>query len=240
VDLEDAVAPEDRAAARSGVAGALRHGGLGVPTLVRVSAATSDEFGRDVAALEPVAHRLAAIMLAKTETPAQVDRVRALLGGVPVVALIETALGVAGVEAVSAAHGVARLAFGAIDLSLDLDSVADDDVLLPVRLRLAVASRVAGIAPPLDSPSTDIRDEAAVRRAAEHARRVGFGGMLCIHPAQVPAVAATFMPTADDVQWARRVSEAGPSAAQVDGRMVDRPLLVRAARILDRAKGAEQ
>lgn len=95
-----------------------------------------------------------------------------------------------------------------------------------------IASRAAGIAAPLDSPSTDVRDLERVLASARAARSAGFGGQLCIHPAQLPAVRAGFAPTAAEVEWARAVIGGEGGAVQVDGRMVDRPLVERARRIL--------
>ena len=92
------------------------------------------------------------------------------------------------------------------------------------------------IAPPIDGPTTAFDDEALLRADAQRARRLGFGGKLCIHPRQVAVVNACFTPSADEVAWARGVVDAdagaGGAAVAVDGKMVDRPVVLRAQSIL--------
>jgi len=238
IDLEDAVASDSRPAAREAAAAFLSSPAASarVPVLVRINAAGTPDFALDVAALAALpAGALPGVVLAKAEDPRVVDTVRAALGDVPIIPIVESARGLASAEALAAAAGVVRLAFGALDFSLDLDCAPDDAVLLPARSRIVLASRLADRAAPLDSPSTAIADEAVVRDAAARARALGFGGQLCIHPSQVRVVEAAFAPTEAEIEWARRVVGAEGGAARVDGRMVDRPVTERARRLLERA-----
>jgi citrate lyase subunit beta/citryl-CoA lyase len=100
-------------------------------------------------------------------------------------------------------------------------------------------SAACGLPSPVDGVSTAIRDTPAVTRAAERARRWGFGGKLCVHPAQIPLVHAAFAPGADEVSWARRVLAVGDDgAAAADGEMIDRPIVERARRIVREAERA--
>ena len=160
----------------------------------------------------------------------------AAAGGRPVLPLVESALGFEQRLALAHARGVQRLVFGQIDFQADLGMRCSEEELTSFRVALVLASRLAGIAPPIDGPTTAFEDEALLRADAQRARRLGFGGKLCIHPRQVAVVNASFAPSDDEVAWARRVIEAdanaGGAAVAVDGRMVDRPVVLRAQAIL--------
>jgi citrate lyase subunit beta / citryl-CoA lyase len=240
IDLEDAVAAADKAAARREATAALSgQDGSGLCALVRINAPGTAEYDDDVRALAELAarpgHGMLGVMLPKAEDPEQVAALAALLPGVPLVALVETALGLVNAVELARAPAVARLAFGAIDFALDIDAGDGDRYLDHARSQLVVASRAAGIAAPLDSPATEIRDTTAVSESACLGRGFGFGGKLCIHPAQVTTVTEAYTPSAGQIDWARRMLAAEGGAAQVDGKMVDRPVTDRARRILERA-----
>jgi citrate lyase subunit beta/citryl-CoA lyase len=134
------------------------------------------------------------------------------------------------------AKGVERLLFGSIDFQLDLGMAAEEDELLYFRSRIVLVSRLAGIQSPVDGVTTDIHSTECVRADTLRAKRLGFGGKMCIHPKQVPVVNECFAPTAEEEAWARRVQEASAAvhggATSVDGKMVDRPVLARAEKIL--------
>lgn len=243
IDLEDAVAAADKANARQEAVAALTGSGAesvgGVRALVRVNAQDTAEYDGDFGALLELAsqpdHGLLGLMLPKAEEPEQVAELAAKLpADVPLVALVESALGLVNAVELARVPGLERLAFGAIDFALDIDADGGDRVLDHARAQLVVASRAAGIAAPLDSPSTAIRDTAAVAASAKLGRSFGFGGKLCIHPAQLPAVAAAFTPSSEEIAWARKVLATDGGAVQVDGQMVDRPVIDRARRIIER------
>jgi citrate lyase subunit beta/citryl-CoA lyase len=132
--------------------------------------------------------------------------------------------------------GVQRLAFGAIDFQLDLNMRAGFDELSFFRSQLVLASRLAGLAPPIDSPSVAIDDAAEVELDAQRARRLGFGAKLCIHPRQLAAVNRSFSPSTAELAWARQVlaiaEASGGAAVALDGKMIDRPVILRAQAIL--------
>jgi citrate lyase subunit beta / citryl-CoA lyase len=240
IDLEDAVAAGDKAAARREAVAALSGGGSGVRALVRPNAPGTAEYDGDVRALLDLAsrpgHGLLGVMVPKAEDPEQLAALAASLPrDVPLVALVESALGLVNAVDLARVPGVARLAFGAIDFALDIDADGGDRFLDHARSQLVVASRAAGIAAPLDSPATAIRDTEPVAESARLGRGFGFGGKLCIHPAQLPAVRAAYTPSAEQLEWARSVLAAEGGAAQVDGQMVDRPVTDRARRIMERA-----
>lgn len=239
IDLEDAVAPEAKAAARVHVASAI--GGGEIVAMVRVNAASSAHFGEDLLALAGIAHHpgLLGVMPAKVESTADLahfaDHPR--FAGVALVPLIESARGVRDADSIATASGVVRLAFGAIDFAVDVAAAHDDRFLDYARSRLVIASRASGIAAPLDSPATAIADPESVAESARLARGFGFSGKLCIHPAQVPHVRRAFLPTDAEVAWAERVTAAGAGAVQLDGHMVDPPVVARAEHILRLNRG---
>jgi citrate lyase subunit beta / citryl-CoA lyase len=236
LDLEDAVAPAEKAGARAEVA---RYT-AGHPAWVRINAAGTEFHEADAAALA-AARGLLGVMLPKAGEPQEIARaVRRLPADLPVVALVETAWGVENAARVAAHPAVARLAFGSVDFGLDIGVAGDGEEMLYARSRLVVASRAAGIAAPLDGVTTDLDDPGRTAADARRARRLGFGGKLCVHPRQVEPVNAAFRPGADDVRWAERVVAAmdasGGRAVRVDGRMADIPVLESARAIL-RAAG---
>ncbi|MFJ9174487.1 HpcH/HpaI aldolase/citrate lyase family protein [Streptomyces sp. NPDC102360] len=232
IDLEDAVAAGDKAAAREQVRAAWPRD-TDVPVVVRVNGPRTAEFADDLAACRALAP--AAVVLPKTESAAQV-RDAAEASGTRVLPLIETARGLIHLDGITAEPACARLLFGSIDLALDL-GVSDDRALDSARCDLVRWSAANGLPAPVDGVTTAVRDPAAVTRAATRGRGWGFGGKLCIHPAQLPHVRTAFAPAEDDVLWARRVLAAGhDGAAAVDGEMIDRPVVERARRILHQAE----
>jgi citrate lyase subunit beta/citryl-CoA lyase len=243
LDLEDAVVPDDKALARAAVARCLAaaDAALRPRLVVRINDQSTPWFGDDLALLA-AAHAHGA-MLPKAETPDTVARLRAACPGIEVLALIESARGVLNAEALAAADGVCRLAFGTLDFALDLD-LADDPSVGPLGLdaaasRLAWASRAADLPPPVAGVTPDIDDAERLHADFARERAHGFGAKLCIHPKQVALVHQWLSPTAAQLDWAQRViaAAAGSSGAvRVDGRMVDRPVLQRALRLRARAE----
>ena len=240
LDLEDAVAPDAKDTARESVRAWAAT--AGPAEQVRVVVRTNDLGSPHAAAdLDLVAATgLPAVMLPKSESGADVAAVRAAAPRAAVLALVESARGIAAVEEIAAAPGVVRLVFGTLDYALDLDLELDDvlDGLSYTAGRLAVASRCAGIATPVGGVTPQLGDEARLLADLAWSRRHGFGAKLCIHPAQVAVVHAALAPTAQAVEHARRVLEAdaaSPGAAQLDGRMIDRPVVLGARRTLARA-----
>ena len=242
IDLEDAVAAESKAGALAAVLEALapadRNGG--VQAVVRVNAMGSSRYDSEIAALlalsEAPGNGLLGLMVPKAEDAVGLSRLGAgMPGGLALLPLVESAAGLVNALELARVPGVTRLAFGAIDFALDINSAEADEFVAYARSHLVVASRAAGIAAPLDSPTTEMRDSQRVEASARLARDFGFGGKLCVHPVQLPAVQRAFAPTAEEVEWARSVIGAVGGATQVDGQMVDRPVTERARRILHRA-----
>ncbi|MCU0919658.1 MAG: CoA ester lyase [Burkholderiaceae bacterium] len=243
LDLEDAVTPDDKAIARDAVARYLRaaDGAPNQRLVVRINGQDTPWFADDLVML--AATRARCVMLPKAEAVATVARVGAACPGIALLALIESARGVLHAEALAAAEGVERLVFGTLDFALDLDLV-DDPTLGPLGLdaaasRLAWASRAADLPPPVAGVTPDIDDAVRLRADFARARAHGFGAKLCIHPKQVALVHEALAPGAAELDWARRVvaaAEGASGALRVDGRMVDKPVLQRAQRLLARAR----
>ena len=232
VDLEDAVAPAAKAAARAGLAAVLQS--TGAPVLLRINGADSEWFAADLAVCGLA--RVAGVVVAKAEDVAVLARVADAAPGRFVLPLVETALGFDAVRTLARCPGVQRLVFGSIDFQLDLGIDGEGEELLLFRSQLVLASRLAGLGAPVDGVSTAIADPAQLRADTDRARRLGFGAKLCIHPAQVALVNEGFSPSSEKVAWAERVvaaaAAAGGAAVQVDGRMVDKPVLLRAQALL--------
>jgi citrate lyase subunit beta/citryl-CoA lyase len=233
VDLEDGVRPDEKKSARQSVA---RWLDPSRPVVVRVNAPGTEWFEED---LELCAKPgVAALMLAKAESAGQVldvaKRSKAVLPQ------IETARGFSSARDIAGCAGVQRLVFGPLDFQADLGIDGDKEELLFFRSQLVLISRLAGIQPPVEGPTTAINDGDLVRADAARARRLGFGAKLCIHPKQVPIVNECFLPTTEEIEWARKVMKAAAlshgGAVAVDGKMVDRPVILRAERVLSEAK----
>lgn len=227
LDLEDAVAPAHKDQARAALSGLPSS----VPVIIRINAVGTLWHDADLLALRGLA--IAAVMLPKAEDVAAVAAVAdALAGQTPIIALIESARGLSEARRIAAIPRVVRLGFGSVDFCADLGMEHLREALLPARVELVLASRLAGIAAPIDGVTTRIDDTALVREDASHARALGMSGKLCIHPRQVGEIRRAFAPTEDEMDWARRVLATGDGAVAVDGSMVDEPIRLRARKIL--------
>jgi len=235
IDLEDAVSPDRKASARAATSDWLAAGHRAV---VRVNALGTPFFESDCAALTDVSGVLA-VMLPKVSGADDLTTLRRRLPGVRVLPLIESAVGVHRAHEVAAAPGVARLVLGTVDLALDMDTDESWDAMLHTRSSLVLASRVAGLAAPVDGVTRDLHPKTSAADATA-ARSLGFGAKLCIHPSQVDGVAAAFASSPQEVAWARGVLTLcdGGGARTYQGEMVDEPVLERARRILATADDA--
>jgi len=231
VDLEDAVPPQDKAAARNALAAWLLPER---PVLVRINSVGSEAFDEDLRLCDVPG--VAGIVLPKAETLDAAILGRCTSSGTAIFPLIETAQGIWNARALAQAPCVQRLMFGSIDLQVDLDMDAGEDELLYYRSHLVLASRLAGLPSPVDGVSTAIDDLDQLRADTRRARRLGFGAKLCIHPRQLGCVHAALCPSEQETAWARRIvaaAEAARGAAvAVDGKMVDLPVIRKAQRIL--------
>jgi len=156
--------------------------------------------------------------------------------GSRVLPLIETVRGVLAASAIAQAANVSRLAFGSLDYLLDLDLPGPGFALDAAALAIAMASRAADLPPPVAGVTPEL-DASQVQSDLTHARALGYGAKMCIHPTQVAVVRQGFTPDAPTLAWAQRVvaqwqQSNGAGVIQVDGKMVDKPVLLRAERFL--------
>jgi citrate lyase subunit beta/citryl-CoA lyase len=227
LDLEDAVSAQDKDTARA----ALTCGFTDKAVIVRINGIGTPWWSQDVEAIGNLP--VSAVMLPKSEDAHAISALYASLGRrVPVIALIETAKGLANVRVIAGLDGVVRLAFGSIDYCADLGCAHQREVLLPVRSELVLASRLAEIAAPIDGVTAQLHDAETLREDTKHARSLGMTGKLCIHPTQVLEVRQAFAPTKEELSWAQRVLGSGDGAVAVDGQMIDEPVRIRARSIL--------
>ncbi|MET7293976.1 CoA ester lyase [Streptomyces griseoloalbus] len=243
IDLEDAVAPDRKAYARSATAELLRDP-QPVPVHVRVNALSGPWARDDLAALAP-APGLSGLRLPKVSSPTDVVRVarRAVSahGGVPpLYALLETALGIERAHAVATAHPSLRgIAIGEADLGADL-GVRDDAGLDWCRSRVVVAARAAGLAPPAQSVHPDTRDLDGLRASCAHGRALGFLGRAAIHPRQLPVIERAYLPTEEEIERAETVLKAAATEqgaqALPDGTFIDAAVVTAAHRTLSLAR----
>ncbi|WP_201195714.1 HpcH/HpaI aldolase/citrate lyase family protein [Pseudomonas fluorescens] len=230
LDLEDAVSPSNKAVAREHIARAVEEG---AEVMIRINSQSSDAFADDLALLRRLPVK--AVMLPKAES-ADSLRELATATDAAIVPLIESAAGVWQVLDVAGGLNVERLAFGSIDFQVDVGCAHTDQALLYARSQIVLASRVAGLQAPIDGVSVVLDDSEVITAEARRSRELGFAGKLCIHPRQVQFVNQAFMPSPQELAWARRVLEAsrqaGGAAVSVDGAMVDLPVLIRAQNLL--------
>jgi citrate lyase subunit beta/citryl-CoA lyase len=233
IDLEDAVGPADKDTALANAQSALA--GDNLPEDFAAFVRINDASDVERLATAPL-DRLLGIVIPKAESAAHIDDVCALLpAATPIIALIETARGVSNAHEIAHHPRVSRLAFGAIDFAADVDATAEL-VFDVARAQLVIASRSAGKPGPIESPTPRFDDSSFVEAEARRARSLGFTAKLCIHPAQIDAVARGFAPTEAEIEWATTIVSLDGGAVQLDGAMVDKPVVDRARAILERAK----
>lgn len=239
-DLEDAVTPAEKRAARALAVRVLAEADGDVLRLVRVNAAGSEWIADDVETVGSAG--LDGLVLPKAEA-ASVGAVEGL--GLPVVAIVETPAGLRGAFELAATPAVEALVLGAVDLGLALGLERREDglELLFARSSLVVDSATAGLRGPIDQVWTTLRDDAGLQRDCALARSLGFRGKACIHPEQVPVVNDAFSPSGDELARARDIVRAfedaaanGRGAVAFDGEMIDLPVVERARQLLADAK----
>jgi citrate lyase subunit beta / citryl-CoA lyase len=240
IDLEDAVAPEQKPFAREQVGEFLKTCSAEErqKILIRINPIDSIFNADDVRFLQDLNLPLN-LVVPKVESLDQLQQLASQLENLEgMVPIIESAQGLDQVKMIAKHPLVIRLAMGNIDAQADLGLSCDpqESELLPMRFAITLASRLANIAPPIDGVTTDINNEATLINDTQRAKRLGFGGKLCIHPKQVQAIMQCFTPSADEIEYAQRVIAADiaaqGAAVQLDGKMIDRPVVMLAQRIL--------
>lgn len=238
LDLEDAVAEEDKESARAAIRSAWPQFSEEQKKrlVIRTNSPGSKFYSADLILAQEL--QVACILIPKSESLDQINGAALILPKTVIIPMIETAVGLYKVNEIANSNQVLRLALGNLDLQADLGMICDpqESELQTARYQIVLASRLAQITPPVDgvTPSTD--DLPRITDDAKRAKRMGFGAKLCIHPKQVAIVQAAFMPTEEEIHWAQRVIEADHAskggAVKLDGKMIDRPVVLLAKRTL--------
>ena len=238
LDLEDAVPEEDKVSARDAIRTAWpSFSPEQKKRLVnRTNSPGTKFYSADLILAQEL--QVACLLIPKSESRDQINGAALILPNTAIIPMIETAIGLDQLKEIANSNQVIRLALGNLDLQVDLGMICDrqETELQTARYEIVLASRLAQIAPPVDgvTPSTD--DIERITDDAERAKRIGFGGKLCIHPKQVSIVKQAFTPTEEEISWAKRVIEADLAskggAIKLDGRMIDRPVVLLAQRTI--------
>ncbi len=258
IDLEDAVAVSSKEEARHIAKEKVTQFGKDHFIIVRVNAKSTGLLGNDVD--EVVLEGLSGIMLPKVEDYSDIEHINILLekqerkkgiatGIIKLFPLVESAKGIENISSIlfsgSDLNRLYTVAFGAADYTFDMGiGITEDGIeLIYPRSRIAIACISAGIKPPLDTPfMIDIKSVEKTRADARRAKRLGFGGKLCIHPIQVKPCNKIFSPSEKEIEYAKRVievfeesEEQGTVAIQLDGKFIDSPIVQRSRRIVELA-----
>lgn len=243
-DLEDAVAPTDKDEARRKAIEALRSSGKKI--FIRVNSLHTSYFIDDIQyILENYENALKGIVLPKTSESSQIQITEYLLKiyetkygieePLEIVPLIEDASGVEFCyEIANASNRINQLAFGAVDYSLDVNINPSENgmELLYARTKIANASRAAGISQPIDTVYVNFHNSQGLQDETNTAKSLGYGGKLVIHPNQIQIVNECFAPTEQEFQEAKKILEiveqTGQSVFQLNGKMVDEPIIKKA------------
>jgi citrate lyase subunit beta / citryl-CoA lyase len=236
IDLEDSIAHDAKDRARMLLDAAWGSFDHEDRVVIRINGLDSVELADDAALCASL--RPAGVIVPKAEGAEALEALHERIGEIPLIPMIESAVGYHDVDSIARATGTARLAFGHIDFQADLGMVPgpEQPELAPVRFGIVLASRAAGIAGPIDGITLETNKASEIMASTRRAIRLGFTAKLCIHPDQIEPVHAAFAPSPEDADWARRVVEAAESsqgaAVKVDGRMVDRAVILLAERVL--------
>lgn len=230
-DIEDAIPAEGKEQARRNVVEAFE---AGASAWVRINDITTPYWEQDLAALSRVGH-LRGIMLAKTEHPDHITKTAMMApAGTPVVALIESAVGIMNANDIARAPGVFRLAFGVGDFRRDTGVSADPMALAFARSSLVVASRVGELPGPIDGPTVGAADE-ELADACAVTQSMGMTGKLCLDPRQTDGINRNLAPSEQEITWARELITQHDSGHVVgDGSYL--PRLARARKVSDLAQ----
>ena len=237
VDLEDAVATTDKVQARKDLQVYYNSQDY-QPIWVRINKAGSEEFFKDVVLCQQMP-KLAGVLLAKAEQASDIENAHNMTG-LPVIALIETALGLYQIDSMAKSAGLLAFSYGFLDLCNDLQvhvgTAAADVIANQIRYQLLLTSKVHQLLAPIDTVYTDFNDGKGLGQRVQLWSQMGMSGMLCIHPKQVATVKQSLQPTDADIEFARRVIEeyerSGQAVFKIAGQMVDAPVIERCRQLL--------
>jgi citrate lyase beta subunit len=244
-DIEDAVAPPDKPAARAAALAFLREAAPAQPRAVRMNGLRTPEGIADLAAIAGLGAANGVLLLPKAEHREEIAILDAVLSAsgstLSLIPLIESARGIHNAPGIAASPRVAALFLGGVDLAAELGVAPDATGLGTARGLLVLAARGAGVGL-IDVPSLDVRDAEAGGRDALAARRLGFTAKAVLHPAQVAAVNAAFTPTAAEIaeaaRYLRAFADAKGGVATLDGKLVEKPVIKRMEQVIAAARAA--
>lgn len=237
VDLEDAVAKADKVQARKDLQVYYDSQDY-QPIWIRINQANSNDFVEDLELCQQMPN-LAGLILPKAEQAADIEKVHKATG-LPIIALIETALGLYQVDRLAKTTGLLAFSYGFLDLCNDLKvqvgTAAADMIANQIRYQLLLTSKVNNLLAPIDTVYTDFNDEKGLSKRVQLWSQMGMSGMLCIHPKQVAVVQKSLQPTDAEIDFAKRVVEeyeqSGQAVFKIDGNMIDAPVIQRCLSLL--------
>jgi citrate lyase subunit beta / citryl-CoA lyase len=253
-DLEDSVPLQEKMAARVLVAKSIENN-QHLQNYVRINDVTTPDFLEDLSFI--FVKGLKGIVIPKANDPRDIIRVEKEVdeleernhlpkGSIKLVPLIETALGIHHAYDIAvSSKRIHQMAFGAIDYCLDINAELTKSgmELLYARSQLIVASRAAGIEAPVDTVFLNILDSEGIRKESEYVKQLGFQGKLVIHPNQIPIVNTIFIPTQEEIKEAKEIvsafkkaAEKGIASLQINGKMVDYPVVNKAIKVCEKAE----
>lgn len=242
LDLEDSVPLHGKSAARELITEqwpALM--ATGVMIVVRTNSPETDIGKEDLRALATL-RGLHAVMIPKCESKKTLEYVSHAIPLASILPIIESAAGFIALDEIAAAKNVSRLVVGHIDFLADTGMQCADDQreLDTLRFSVAMYTRKFDLSPAIDGVTVSVDDAVHIRNDTLRSVRFGFGGKLCINPKQVDIVHQAFAPSSQELYWAKRVlaanSESKGAAVQLDGKMVDLPVVLQAQRLIARAR----
>lgn len=240
LDLEDSVPFESKKDARLAIKSSWQElKKSGISLVIRINSPETTWGLEDLDFFQGL-DGLNGVMVPKCESSSSLNRVSEDFIGVPLLPIIESAAGYLVLPEIAKTANVSRLVVGHIDFLADSGMLCSEDQLElnSLRFQVAMCSRVGGLAPAIDGVTVSVDDVELIRADTERSIRFGFGGKLCIHPKQISIVHEILAPSADQISWANKVIDAmeisGGAAVQLDGKMVDLPVLLQARRLLSR------
>lgn len=239
VDLEDTVALEDKAQAREDLLEYFSDESS-ASVWLRINKAGSAQFDRDIELCRQLPN-LAGIILTKAEQHTDIEQAHSATG-LPIIALIESALGLYQLEAIAKATGLAAFSYGFLDLCNDLGvqvgTPAADIIASQIRYQLILTSTVHQLAAPIDTIYPNFKDSEGLTERVKLWSQMGMSGMLCIHPKQVAVVSTALQPTDSEIEFAKEViaeyERSGKAVFKIQGQMIDAPVIHRCYQVLGR------
>lgn len=249
VDLEDAVAQADKAQAREAVKDYYDHqqktqheDNSHRPIWLRINQAGSVDFAKDLALCQQLP-KLAGVLLAKAEQAVDIETIYQKTG-LPVIAVIENAIGLYRADEIAKARGMMAFSYGFLDLCNDLQiqvgTASADIIANQIRYQLILTSKVHQLLAPIDSVYADFNDNKGLHKRVQLWLQMGMSGMLCIHPKQIDVVKEALQPNASELEFAKRVvaeyERSGKAVFNIGGNMVDAPVIERSYQVLSLAE----